>query len=95
MLDTSVQPIEESSVKVDARAALTSTPPAAEKTVDSMSASELEEVVTCVRKFVTLQSSNSGAVASVDVASAKAASNDTAESADVTGNRPMSVHIYI
>ena len=50
---------------------------AAEKTVDSMTPSELEEVVTCVRTFVDLQSSKSSDVSTADKASGKPPSGDT------------------
>lgn len=85
VLDTSVQPIEESVRTLEASAAVGESQnivlpkiiSPAQKTADSMSATELEEVVKCVRTFVSLQNSKPEAVAIADVAS-----ETTAASAD-------------
>lgn len=82
MLDTSASVIsfEDS---VEAGAAMTSPSPGAQKTADSMSPSEREEVETCVRQFVNLQNNNSGATATV-----KAASDDATDVTPTAATKP-------
>merc|ERR1719174_2904420 len=75
VLDTSVEPLEASAATLEASAASSSGGKAPEKTADSMSAAELEEVVTCVRTFVHLQSNKSD-VSTADTTVKKPLSDD-------------------